>query len=424
MARNHGTRSARTAEREGIGLIRASLARIGLVRQSDRFRRHGVHRPDPAAPLVLVACSGGRDSLALAVLTSVVAGQLGIRAGAVLVDHGLQEGSAEVTAHAAAQCRSFGLEPVITRKLKIAESDRRSDGTEAAARRARYDALAQAARSVHASAVLLAHTRDDQAETLLLALLDGSSPRALAGMPSRFDHDGTTFLRPLLGLTRAQTTAICRARGISWWDDPTNGEGTGPDDPGFDALPLRSRVRQGLVPLMRRLGGRGADAHLADIASQQRQDQDFLDRQADTAFRRLLRDAPAARPVPSDRPVVPARPVAVPVLALDTAGVRALHPALRTRVLVTALSRLVTQGTAGAQDTGGSLDARVAQQAPGRRPDADLRQYGVNRASVGVLDRWVMGRVPVHTLAISSNLSAYRQGAVTVLCHNDFHADR
>lgn len=414
MTGNRGGRPARAAEQKGIGRIRSTLAGIGLARQSDRFLRHGTHKPDPSAPLVLVACSGGRDSLALAALTHTVAGELGLRAGAVLIDHGLQEGSAAVTARAAAQCRRIGLGPVITRTLVVDPGMRRSLGTEAAARQARYDALAGAARTAGASAVLLAHTQDDQAETLLLALLDGSSPRALAGMPVRFDHDGATFLRPLLGLTRAQTTAICRARGLSWWDDPTNGEGIAPDDPCFDALPLRSRVRRGVIPLLRRLGGKAVDAHLSDIAGQQRLDQDFLGQEASEALGRLLRDAPSA---------LPPRPGVVRALALDTAGVRALHPALRTRVLVTALSRLITEGMRDAQDARG-IRGITAVSDPAGRQDTDLRQYGVNRASVGVLDRWVTGRVPTGILTISSNLSAYRQGAVTVLCHNDFHADR
>lgn len=427
-------RHAAGAQRRGIGLVRAALARIGLTRQSDRFRRHGTHRPDPQAPLVLVACSGGRDSLALAALTHIVAGELGLRAGAVLLDHGLQEGSAQVTARAAVQCRGIGLEPVIMRRLAVDPHLRRSQGTEAAARRARYDALADAARSVGARAVLLAHTQDDQAETLLLALLAGSSPRALAGMPDQFRHDGVCFLRPILGLTRAQTTAVCRAEGLGWWDDPTNGEGTGPDDPRYDALPLRSRVRQGVVPLLRRLGGAGVEAHLADIAAQQRLDQDFLDRQADKAFERLLRDDPPAGPQTGDCSRLALDTNCVR-LALDTQGLRALPPALRTRVLVSALARLLAQdaGARGGRDSGirpcptenptENEDTKTGRGSGGQSR-ADLRTAGISRESVMVLDRWVTGRVPTGILTISSNLSAYRQGAVTVLCHNNFHADR
>ncbi len=428
MADDHDKRFARSAQREGIGLVRAALARVGLTRQSDRFRRHGAHQPDPHAPLVLVACSGGRDSLALAALTHIVAGELGLRAGAVLLDHGLQEGSARVTARTAAQCRGIGLDPVITRVLEITDADRRSQGTEAAARQARYDALADAARSAGARAVLLAHTQDDQAETLLLALLAGSSPRALSGMPDRFLHDGVCFLRPILGLTRAQTTAVCRAEGLGWWDDPTNGEGTGPGDPRYDALPLRSRVRQGVMPLLRRLGGAAVDGHLASLADQQRLDQDFLGREADKASRRLLRDVPSSGPRAGGSGP---RAGGCSRLALDTQGLRALHPALRTRVLVSAIARLLAQdaGTRGVRDPGNSAyparnDGARTGRDDGSQARADIRMAGINRESVMVLDRWVTGRVPTGILTISSNLSAYRQGAVTVLCHNDFHADR
>ncbi|HOF63260.1 MAG TPA: tRNA lysidine(34) synthetase TilS, partial [Dermatophilaceae bacterium] len=152
-----------------------------------------------APPLVLVACSGGADSLALAVGVSFEAPRLGLRAGAVVVDHRLQAGSGEVAQTAAEQCRSLGLDPVVVVPVSV----RGGSGPEDAARRARYTALDDAATELEADAVLLGHTLDDQAEQVLLGLARGSGTRSLSGMPPRRGR----FLRPLLEVTRAQTEA-------------------------------------------------------------------------------------------------------------------------------------------------------------------------------------------------------------------------
>src|SRR5690625_3561874 len=159
----------------------------------------------PAGSTVLVACSGGPDSLALAAGTGFVAPRMGLTAGAVVVDHGLQPGSAEVAARAAEQCRSLGLDPVHVVTLDLA--DQVGPGPEAVARDARHAALTTQAEAVGAAAVLLGHTRDDQAETVLLRLARGSGARSLAGIPARRG----LLRRPLLGLGRAQTEAVCAA---------------------------------------------------------------------------------------------------------------------------------------------------------------------------------------------------------------------
>ena len=124
--------------------------------------------------LVLVACSGGADSLALAAGTAIS----GHRAGAVVIDHGLQPGSAAVAEVAADQCRGLGLEPISVRRVEVGTRG----GMEAAARAARYAALREVAAQVGAHAILLAHTLDDQAETVLLRLARGSGARSLAAM--------------------------------------------------------------------------------------------------------------------------------------------------------------------------------------------------------------------------------------------------
>ncbi|GLY55303.1 tRNA lysidine(34) synthetase TilS [Lentzea sp. NBRC 102530] len=200
-------------------------------------------------PAVTVAVSGGADSLALAACV----GRLVPGASAVVVDHQLQPGSADVALRAAQQCADFGLvsrvEPVVVGA---------AGGPEAAARTARYAALRPAA-----GVVLLGHTLDDQAETVLLGLGRGSGPRSIAGMRV-FD---APWGRPLLGVTRAVTRAACAEQGISVWEDPHN------SDPAFTRVRLRSEV----LPLLESVLQGGVAASLARTAAQLREDCDALD---------------------------------------------------------------------------------------------------------------------------------------------------
>jgi tRNA(Ile)-lysidine synthase len=191
--------------------------------------------------LVLVACSGGADSLALAAATAFEAPRAGWTAGLVTVDHQLQPNSADRAAAVAAWAGEVALSPAIVETVDVAG---RPGGPEAAARQARYQALVRAA-SIHgATTVLLGHTRDDQAETVLLAMLRGSGPRGIAGMPTVRDVDGVAFVRPLLDISRTQTRAACAALGLAVWDDPHN------TDPVFG----RARARILLDTLSRDLG--------------------------------------------------------------------------------------------------------------------------------------------------------------------------
>lgn len=222
-----------------------------------------------ARPLVLVACSGGADSLALAAATAFEAEAAGIRAGAVVVDHGLQPGSGEVAARAAQTLRSLSLDPVDVVQVQVAGE---GDGLEAAARAARYRALDGAADRHGAALVLLGHTLDDQAEQVLLGLARGAGARSLAGMPPVRDR----YRRPLLGVTRAQCRAAATAEGLTWWDDPMN------DDPAF----ARVRARRAVADLERDLGP-GVAAALARTASLLRVDADHLDAAADAEVTRL-----------------------------------------------------------------------------------------------------------------------------------------
>jgi len=218
--------------------------------------RQAVRRALPPDGLVLVACSGGADSLALAAAARFV----GRAVGLVTVDHGLQEGSAARAADLAAWASSTGFDPVIVETVSVAGLP---GGPEAAARTARYAALSAAAVRVGAVAVLLGHTRDDQAETVLLALARGSGPRGLAGMPARKG----IFVRPLLDVARADTRKACAALGLEPWADPHN------SDPAF----ARSRVRGAALPALVEALGPRVVANLARSASLIAADNQALD---------------------------------------------------------------------------------------------------------------------------------------------------
>jgi tRNA(Ile)-lysidine synthase len=286
----------------------------------------------PMGSLVLVACSGGPDSLALAAATAFVAerggrtsrvgsadGARALRAGAVVVDHGLQDGSDEVAARAAAACRALGLDPVLVERAQVG----RAGGPEAAARDARYDSLAAAASRLGAAAVLLGHTLDDQAETVLLGLARGSGGRSLAGMPPVRG----VLRRPLLGLRRDQTLAACEAQGLEPWHDPSNAP---------DAEPLRSRVRGEVLPLLERVLGPGVAESLARTAEQLRADTDALDEEGDALL------ATAGGPAGLDVGILAKAHAAVRARALRRAALEAGVPggALRAEH-VAALDALV-----------------------------------------------------------------------------------
>lgn len=215
--------------------------------------------------VVLVACSGGPDSLALAAALARVAAEQAWRAGAVVVDHGLQSDSARVARRAAEQCRELGLDPVEV----VAVDATGPGGPEGAARSARHAALADRADRHGAAAVLLGHTLDDQAETVLLGLARGSGARSLAAMAPRRG----LLRRPFLHVRRVETVAACASLGLEPWHDPTNvPDGTG--------APLRSRVRHEVLPVLESVLGPGVAEALVRTADQLREDADELDRRA------------------------------------------------------------------------------------------------------------------------------------------------
>ncbi|MEU6248367.1 tRNA lysidine(34) synthetase TilS [Glycomyces sp. NPDC047010] len=212
----------------------------------------------PPGSLVLVACSGGPDSLALADTAAFCAPRMGLRAGLVSVDHGLQDGSGERAASVAEWARGAGLDPAEAVRVEVGADG----GPEGAAREARYAALDAAAERWGAAAVLLGHTRDDQAETVLLALVRGAGPRGIAGMRAVRGR----YRRPLLDIARTDTHAACAERGLRPWADPHN------EDPRF----LRSALRPALDSLVAVLGD-GLVANLARTAALVGEDTDYLD---------------------------------------------------------------------------------------------------------------------------------------------------
>jgi tRNA(Ile)-lysidine synthase len=214
---------------------------------------------------VLVALSGGPDSMALAAACAFEAPRRAVSAGAVVVDHGLQEGSADVAGTACEWARSLGLDPVEAVSVRVEAG---TEGLEAAARTARHAALDEAADRLGARLVLLGHTLDDQAEQVLLGLSRGAGARSLAGMPRARGR----LRRPLLGVTRRQTRESCEQQGLRWWSDPMN------EDPAY----ARVRARRAVADLERDLGP-GLAAALARSADQLRVDADHLDALADEA---------------------------------------------------------------------------------------------------------------------------------------------
>ena len=177
------------------------LLGAGSIKATGRSRTASTASTPDAAdlPLLLVACSGGPDSLALAAIAAHFARRGDVRVGAIIVDHDLQENSAAVAAQTAQTLTDLGLHPVITEKVQVPVGNM---GPEMAARTARYTAFTKAVEATGARAVLLGHTLDDQAETVLLGLSRGSGTRSLAGMPPVRVEEGVTYLRPFLGLHR------------------------------------------------------------------------------------------------------------------------------------------------------------------------------------------------------------------------------
>lgn len=230
----------------------------------------------PAQSLILVALSGGPDSLALAAATAFEGEKAGLRVGAVIVDHGLQEQSAEVAKQAALVARELGLDPVVVKRVEVTEHQ---EGPESAARSARYAAFRRAAVETSAVRIFLGHTRDDQAEQVLLALARGSGSRSLAGIPPKRG----LFVRPILGVSSETTAQACEDAGLKPWRDPHN------DDPAY----TRSRVRHRVLPMLEAELGPGIVDALARTAELAREDTEAFDEMINEIIEEIVEPAEA-----------------------------------------------------------------------------------------------------------------------------------
>ena len=230
-----------------------------------------------AGDCALVAVSGGADSLALAYALFKEAPDLAITLIAVTVDHQLQSGSADQAVEVQNELKAMGYQEVIIEKVSVKEKS----GLEADARTARYAALDAVAHAYGATQIFLGHTRDDQAETVLLGLARGSGTRSLSGMAVV----NGKYARPFLQLTREQTVKACQEAKLNPWNDPHN----------ENAKFSRVRVRNSVLPVMESEIGPGIAAALARSAAILRDDADALDEMAQAVISRVdLKDLDCA----------------------------------------------------------------------------------------------------------------------------------
>ncbi len=246
-------------------------------------------KPWVSGETILFGCSGGTDSMALA--AALLKESNNSKIIPVVVDHGLQSNSAEIAAQTVAKLKELGYSEVATARANVEVTD----GLEASARRARYLIFKQFIDSYQPKYFMLAHTLNDQAESVLLGLARGSGARSLSGMATV----NNIFVRPLLKNTRAQTEAACIEAGIKVWDDPHN----------LDERFARVKVRKNLLPIFEENLGPGITEALARTADLLRDDADALD---DFAYQ-YFSQADASN--------------------LDVAELERLPKAIRTRVL-------------------------------------------------------------------------------------------
>lgn len=264
-------------------------------------------------PVIAVALSGGRDSVAL--LHATRAAALPARVVALHVHHGLQDQADDWDRFCASLCTDWN---VPLRSTRVRVECRTGEGIEAAARRARYAALGDMCRSVGARLLLFAHHRDDQVETVLLRLFRGTGVAGLAGMPAMRPLDATgdvQLLRPWLDVPRAEIDAYCRVHALRWVEDPSNA------DTRYARNALRTHLPalQAAFPALQDNVAQAA-AHLAQAAG-------MLD---EMALRDLAKIAGPGRDADT-------------LAELDLAGLRAMPPAHADGVLRAWLRDLGTQ---------------------------------------------------------------------------------
>jgi tRNA(Ile)-lysidine synthase len=218
---------------------------------------------------VCIGVSGGADSLALAAASKLEASNFPIDLVAVIVDHGLQENSGQIAQLAKQQLTKLGYQDVFIGKANV----QITDGLEASARRARYKVFQQVIETYNPNYFFLGHTKNDQAEGVLLGLARGSGTKSLSGM----QEISGIFVRPLLGIDRATTEIACHEASIEFWNDPHN------SNQDF----TRVRVRENVLPMLENEIGPGITDALARSAKILREDATALDGWADDVFRQV-----------------------------------------------------------------------------------------------------------------------------------------
>lgn len=328
------------------------------------------------APAIVLAVSGGPDSIALMWLAARWRRPLkrGPRLIAVTVDHGLRTAAAAEARDVKRLARSLDLQH---RTVRWSGTKPRT-GLPAAARSARYRLLAQAARANGATHILTAHTRDDQAETLLMRLMRGSGIAGLAAMARESERDGVRLARPFLNVSKSQLIATLRKAKVSFADDPTN----------RDTSFTRPRLRM----LMPALAAEGGDTrNLARLASRLARANQAVEVLVDGAERYLaLRDRDPSRPgfqaKTFDAKILDAK-------TFDATAFAALAEEIRLRLLLRAIDRFGHEGPAElgkVEALLSALDRALAQNPAGRRPKPRLKQ-----TLAGALVSLIDGRIRV-----------------------------
>jgi tRNA(Ile)-lysidine synthase len=220
---------------------------------------------------LLIAVSGGADSLALAAACEFEAKKLGLKIAAAVIDHSLQNNSDKVAAQTAKTLAALGFEEVVVKKIAVGKAG----GPEAAARTARYTALETLRQKTKSHFIVLGHTSSDQAETVLLGLVRGSGSKSLSGMSAKTG----LLLRPLLGIERSTTEAFCKDSGIKYWSDPQN----------KDEKFLRVMIRKHVLPFLEKQLGGSVAASLVRTSDQLREDNTYLEAQADKSFKKYAK---------------------------------------------------------------------------------------------------------------------------------------
>ncbi len=271
-----------------------------------------------AGDFVIVACSGGADSLALAYAVAKEAPGLAVEVIGATIDHQLQAGSRLQAEKVVEEMKSMGIGRSQIIEVEVVPFD----GMEASARRARYFALDQLSDSFNAAPVFLGHTRDDQAESVLLGLARGSGTRSLSAMAGEVGR----YLRPLLAISRQETMAACAEVGLTPWQDPHNS----------DLQFRRVRVRSQVMPLLEEAIGPGISVALARSAGLLRDDADALDTWARREYALLQPDS------------------------MDIQKLQALPRAIRTRLIRLAIYGAGAPEGSVSADHVGAVDALVS----------------------------------------------------------------